>query len=33
MALGLVVLGGVLLAKWGSGEALAPGEYLRSGAK
>ena len=33
MALGLVVLGGVLLAKWGSGEALAPGEYLRSGTK
>jgi len=33
MALGLVVLGGVLLAKWGSGEALAPGEYLSSGTK
>ncbi|HEV8355429.1 MAG TPA: prolipoprotein diacylglyceryl transferase [Gemmatimonadales bacterium] len=33
MALGLVALGGVLLAKWGSGEALAPGEYLKSGTR
>ncbi|PYP42672.1 MAG: hypothetical protein DMD43_02050 [Gemmatimonadetes bacterium] len=28
MALGLVTLGGILLAKWSGGEKLAPGEYL-----